>query len=584
MTTDGARLTSMSRRELPRPSPRASGSSTRSSTAGAAALTRAQAQAIQTLSAPQWIALWRELPEAARPAALRARAEVDVGLFAHVAAADRFPSAWSALHLDLLARPKRRWHERTSIQRRAVAAPRGNAKSTVVSFLDVLHDLVYGFERFVVVISTTAELAEDLVADLYGALSDAEGYPILHAVWGPFDLRGGKTDFVVRAPGGDPAGTRVWASSLASTIRGKKHAGARPTRILLDDYEHPKHTLSAQQREYAWGFLQRDIDKAGARGTIIDLLGTILHPDAVLSRVIASPAWSSRLWRSIIRWPTRTDLWAQARALWADLSRPDRVESARAFYVAHRADMDAGAEVLWPEGEPLWDLMVLYWADPAAFEQEKQNNPRDPSKAFFRPERFIRCAWDGRTLRTAAGREYGLGQLEIAIWHDRAKGGAANDFPATAIVARDPIGYRHVLEVCMDREPTSGQRARLWRLWGRYRGAARCVVGCDDTAQTEIFAGESWERDRSARRQQGLPWNLEVRSYTLSESKEARIRSMEPDALNGWLQFAETLPAEVIEQFRDFPNAAFDDAPDAIERAVWLVADGSPLVQTYQRG
>jgi len=519
-----------------------------------------------------------------RAAAIRARAEVDVGLFGHVVAADRFPAAWSQLHRDLLARPKARWLDRQATQRRAVAAPRGNAKSTVVSWLDLLHDVCYGFERFLVVISTTAELADDLVADLYAACTDREGYAALHEGWGPITVTGGKTDFVARCPGGDPAGTRVWASSVASTIRGKKHAGTRPTRIVLDDYEHPKHVLSAQQREYSWQFLQNDIDKAGRVGTTIDVLGTVLHPDAVLARIARDPGWSSALYRSVIRWPSRSDLWEQARLLWADLTAPDRVARAEAFYLAHRVEMDMGADLLWPEGEPLWALMVLYWSSPAAFEREKQNNPRDPSRSFFQPERFTRCTWDGRSLTHPKGYTWTLGQLEVAIWHDRSKGGAANDYPATAVVARCPNGYRYVLEVILDREPTSGQRARIWRVWERYRSAARIVVGCDDTAQTEVFAGESWVRDREQRRKEGKPWNLEPRTYTLHEEKEARVRSLEPDALNGWLLFGDGLSQEVFEQFRDFPNAAFDDAPDAIERAVWLVADGAPLVHSYSRG
>ena len=183
-----------------------------------------------------------------------------------------------------------------------------------------------------------------------------------------------------------------------------------------------------------------------------------------------------------------------------------------------------------------------------------------------------------------AGAPIPLAELEVGIWHDRAKGGATNDYPATAVVARDRLGYRYVLEVDMTREPTSGQRARIWRLWERYRGAKRIRVGCDDTAQTEIFAGESWERERNERRQRGIAWNIDVTSHTLSEEKDARIKGQEPDVRKGWLQFGSDLPPEVWAQYRDFPNATHDDAPDAIERADWLLRDSMPTIQRHTRG
>jgi predicted phage terminase large subunit-like protein len=168
--------------------------------------------------------------------------------------------------------------------------------------------------------------------------------------------------------------------------------------------------------------------------------------------------------------------------------------------------------------------------------------------------------------------------MECAIWHDRAKGGEHNDYPATAVVARDRHGYMYALEVDLTREPASGQRARIWKLWERLRAARSIKVGCDDTAQTEVFAGESWDRERKDRQKAGRPSNLIIESHTLDEDKNVRISSLEPDTVNGWLQFASDLPAEVDDEFRDHPRAAHDDAADAIERACWLLRDSMPTI------
>lgn len=536
-----------------------------------------------------------ELLEYATPAEqaalIRGACRDDNELFVLTFFAERFEYGFSAMHRDILSRPKEPWTTREARINRALAAPRGNAKSTLVSYADVAHDIVYGFERFVVLISTTSDLSDDLVKDLYDLFTTPESAPEFHAVYGPFAVRGGMTDFIAKSPHGDPRGTRVWASSLNGTIRGKKYAGIRPTRIILDDYEHPKHVNSAIQRTYSWNFLNADIGKAGRKGTIVDMLGTVLHTDAVLARVLKSAGWIAKKWASVISWPTNQALWSECHRIWSALDDPDRMDHARAFYAEHQAEMDKGAAVLWPEGEALYDLYVMRWTEgDAAFWRDKQNDPRDPTSMFFDVERFRRCRWDKSTGTLERLDEKGgvvarwrLPQLEVAIFHDRSKGGSHNDFPATAVVARDPHGYRYVLEVVLDQEPTSAQRARVWRLWESYRTAARVVVGADDTAQTELFAGESWERERQERQKRGSFWNLSVQSVTFDEEKNARIKSLEPDTLNGWLMFAE-LSEEVMGMFRDFPNATHDDAPDAIQAACWLLGGHMPTINAQNRG
>jgi phage terminase large subunit-like protein len=51
---------------------------------------------------------------------------------------------------------------------------------------------------------------------------------------------------------------------------------------------------------------------------------------------------------------------------------------------------------------------------------------------------------------------------------------------------------------------------------------------------------------------------------------------MQPDTANGWMLFADRLPAEVTEQAAAFPTADHDDALDAIERA-WTKLGGTPI-------
>src|SRR5262249_6525130 len=48
-------------------------------------------------------------------------------------------------------------------RREAIAAPRGNAKTTLRGFIQIVHDCVYRTESFILIISNTVRLAEDRV-------------------------------------------------------------------------------------------------------------------------------------------------------------------------------------------------------------------------------------------------------------------------------------------------------------------------------------------------------------------------------------------------------------------------------------
>ena len=53
------------------------------------------------------------------------------------------------------------------------------------------------------------------------------------------------------------------------------------------------------------------------------------------------------------------------------------------------------------------------------------------------------------------------------------------------------------------------------------------------------------------------------------QNKEDRIATLEPAIANGWLAFNEKdLPGEFWTQFRQFPSADHNDAPDAVQGAV----------------
>jgi len=520
---------------------------------------------LSSIPGPEFAAKILRLDPSARRIALRARFRYDRRGFLRYCFPERYDLAWSPVHEAFLDDEAVGWRERTHQDKDLDIAPRGSAKTSIKSFGDLAHRIVYGLEVSILVFSTGYQLAEAIVKDLHQVFSDTSGEGGLAEIYGPFSVGGTQTRFVVQVPGGEPLGTQVAAMSFGGTVRGHKHEGRRPSLFVLDDTVNPKHLKKPEMRDKTWKFLNADILKAGFGYSQWRMVGTLQHRDDLVGRAAASPGWRTRRWKNLISWPADMALWDRARTLWANLADPDRIETARAFYAEHREAMDRGAEVLWPAGRPLFDLMCAWWENPAAFWAEDQNEPRDPTASLFDLDRLRRCRFDGRVIHTARGTEVPIEDCRVSMWLDPSEGGATSDRPAIAVLAKDPWGYRYVIEAEGTRHAPSAQHEALWRLWERH-AARRPLVGMDETG-TQGLLGEAFEREREDRRRMGRPWTMPIQAIKLTANKIERIASMEPDISHGWLEFDVALPGGVVEELGDFPNGATDDYLDAIEAA-----------------
>lgn len=513
-------------------------------------------------------------------AALWLRYESDLLAFSAAMFPDRFTAEYNRLHLDFGNLKKVRWQERQTPRYEAWAGPRGSAKSTLASFSDIVHDVCYGFERFVGMISTSFDLSEALVKDLFDVFSDPEGAAELHRMYGAFDVRGTKTDFVVRCPSQhDKHGIRIKAYSMGGQCRGHKHMGTRFTKWVLDDAERSDRVMRPRQRDLDEKFLAADIASAGGRYTIVRMMGTVLHPDSVLARkldVHRSPSWDRHFYQSILRWPDELDgLWEDCREIWTDLKRGNaraRRAAAREFYEANRDDMDAGAEVLWPAQEPLFDLMLQYWEDRHAFYAEKQNEPNKSGDRTFNVDAFRWVEFDGRTIKTDDGREIPLSTCKVAVWWDPTPWNAkqtGRDEAGWAVAARDRDGGIYILE-CFTRRCTPDEQ---WDTFFAFADRYPTASYGYETNNGDPARSEEWAR--RVRQVQARHRRFKPVGYQTKGKKEPRIANIQPAAENGFIRFSRHGVREnVLDQARHFPTGQHDDGLDAIERAVDLLSRG----------
>jgi hypothetical protein len=356
-------------------------------------------------------------------------------------------------------------------RREAIAAPRGNAKTTFKLKMKAIHAIVYGYESYILVLGHSApnavekvsEILDELSAnrrliEIYGALAPERGKRG-KGVWG-------KKSFVTQN------GVRVVARSKGQEIRGTTHGADRPTLIILDDVESPQEVLSPEQRLKTRNWFFKDVSKCGQidGSTNITLIGTCLHPDSLLSELLRSPGYDGHKYQSVISYASNQALWEAWQGIYTDLSNPKRHVDAKAFYQANEAAMLEGTQVLWPEGEPYEALMRLRIDEGvASFQSEKQNDPYDPDRQLFdlsRSKRFRVSFADGRFHAVhwldGSNKTILRDQLEVAAFHDPAVGkkpgqNSEPDYAAIVVVAKDRDGYLYCLDAYIKRDPLSKQ-------------------------------------------------------------------------------------------------------------------------------
>ncbi|HEV2678084.1 MAG TPA: phage terminase large subunit [Aliidongia sp.] len=459
----------------------------------------------------------------------------------------------SVMHMHVFSRFEAIFDAPKSIYEWLIA-PRGEAKSTIVTQLGALYAVVTGQKHFEIIAMATLGLS---VMMLEAIKAELEFNPRL------------AMDFP------DVAGKgRVWKEAVILTRnnvkliaigagqkpRGMRHGPFRPDLVLLDDLENDENVKSKDQRDKLDSWIDKAIIPLGPPGGKMDVfyVGTLLHYDAVLARKSKNPMWRGKKFRSVIRMPDRMDLWGT----WEELLRNaaeddgdgdvlDRAAAADAFYAQNQAAMDAGAVVSWPTVRPIEFLMklkVLIGAD--AFNSEQQNDPLSDSDAPFRVVQF----WINR------GQDWLLFGA-----HDSSLGkrNPSRDFSATLVGAYGrQSGKLHVVEALIRRvvpdvqiaQVIELQRIHNCQLWGFES------IGFQEFMRTELVK-------RAAAEHCHVP-AMGIAKH--DSPKDVRILGMQMHVQNGIILF-DSRHKLLLEQLQNWPMADHDDGPDALEM-LWQIA------------
>lgn len=468
----------------------------------------------------------------------------------------------------------------------AVAAPRSHAKSTYLSKAAPIREICYRKRKYEIIISETPAVSS---ANLDWIAMQLKSNAKLRADFGPLlslkqqeNPKDNSSEFIAWEPREDGTKkmlTKVEAASTGQALRGRNWNGVRPDLIICDDLEDIKSNAATPElrRKLKDWFAQTVVPLGDPRGkkTAFIYMGTTVHHEALLVDVLYNRSdFKSRVYRAVIEWPERMDLWEVCRLVYKDPDRPkeDRVKDALELYEANREEMDRGAVVLWPEAQPIWKLMTWKWDNGSkAFNTEYMNNPVDEESMIFNPETF--AYWDGKKLSDVFSQyPRPVDDYDVYMGVDFAMGKTRGDYSAIVVIARNKkTGTKYVIDAFGERiKPDAFLRVIVEKTL-RYQPNA---IAAEAQAAQEFFVDKLKEALTAA----GYPARARVKEIHQRSRKSLRIEALLPDIESGAIQFTKK-HALLLEQFEMYPAGSHDDLPDALEMAVSIAGNARKKVR-----
>jgi predicted phage terminase large subunit-like protein len=463
----------------------------------------------------------------------------------------------------------------------AAAAPRSHAKSTYLSKAFPVHEIVYRKRRYTIIISETPAVSK---ANMEWIRNQLKYNRKLREDFGPLlspkdqaNITDNSEAFIAWHPEGDSRKqiALVEAASTGQALRGRNWNGTRPDLIVCDDLEDARpggNASTPEQRQKLRDWFSQTVmplgDPKGKRTAFV-YMGTTVHHESLLMHILYSRSdFTTQLYRAIIEYPTRMDLWEECRLIYVNRENPKRAEDSREFYNEHFDEMNEGANVLWPEVQPLWKLMTWKWDNGSkAFNTEYQNNPVDEESMIFNPETFT--YWDD----AQPNRPFSHNEYVISLAVDFALGKQRGDYSAVGVAAKHKeTGIIYIADSYGERIKPDGFIDVIVEMVKKWQPD---VLAVEANAAQEFFATVLSERLTA----EGYPASTRVKKVYNRSRKELRIETMLPYIENKTIQFSRK-HALLLEQFERYGQGSHDDLIDATEMAVSASKTKSNVIQT----
>jgi predicted phage terminase large subunit-like protein len=453
----------------------------------------------------------------------------------------------------------------------AWAASRGHAKSAYLSNAFPVHEIAFRKRRMILIISETNAGSKKFIKwvanQLKYNLKLRDDFGVLLHEQKTRNEKDSEEAFLTTT------GIKMEATSLGMQIRGFRNGSQRPDLILLDDLESRDSNNTPELRQKAKDWLNQDLMPAyDPTQTAIIFMGTIVHHDSLLNYVLNERHdFIKNRFPAIVSWPERMDLWAEFERIYkeyeptdaelADMETADEqkptpnAQAALKFYEANRAEMDLGAQVLWPDRFPITQLILdkVNYGN-KAFNTEFMNNPLDEDSQVFKPDQFYYYE---------SGKQFPHKDYIIGMAIDFAMGKERGDYSAVLTIAKHKITKKvYVKDSYIERvHPDKFLEAIIAKVSQEQPD----IIGAEAQMAQEFFV----DKLKQALTYTGYPAHNRVKKIQQRSRKELRIEALLPDIEAGSIIFNKS-HVRLLEQFERYGSRWHDDGPDCLSMAVMV--------------
>jgi predicted phage terminase large subunit-like protein len=364
-------------------------------------------------------------------------------------------------------------------------------------------------------VSDTEGQAAEFLGDIKAELTSNEDLKSLFHI--KKVLKDTETNIIVQFDDGEKF--RIIAKGSEQKVRGLKWLGKRPDLIVGDDLENDDIVMNPERRKKFLRWLMNALIPCGSDTCWIRLVGTILHLDSALQRILEDETWETL------------------------------------FYEAHNPDFSV---ILWPEQyskKRLESIRAGYLAqnDPEGYSQEYLNKPVAIENAFFNKDYFFDFERnDGEpllpNLEYYAAADFAISEKERA------------DYTALVVCGVAPDGKVYVVDARRfrgDADEIISELLAVQKMW-------KPQIFTFETAKIDKAIGPSLEREML--RQKTF---LNIVKMTPTQSKTMRARSIQAMHKSGSIRYdkeASWYPdfeSELLTVSDSGPRGKHDDYLDA---------------------
>lgn len=427
----------------------------------------------------------------------------------------------------------------------AIAAPRRHAKSTAVTFSYVLAALMFREHQFVIICSDTETQSSLFLGDIKQELLENEDLISLFGIDKFIKLS--ETDIIVEM--NDGYRFRVIAKGAEQKLRGIKWDGMRPDLIICDDMENDEAVMNADRREKFRRWFYGALMPARAAGGKVIIVGTILHMDSLLERLMTPQNGAKIMQEELKSYPVGP------RSMWKSIK-----------YRAHNEDF---SEILWKEQ---WSEEALKAERQSFLEQglsdvysrEFLNYPIDESTSYFKRDDFISYTEADKEAKVIyySGVDFAISTKE------------RSDYTVIATVGITTSGEMLVVDIRRGRWDSNDIIEEMFSVQRRYKPELFIV----ETGAIEKALGPFLKKLMVER-------NVYMNLYPMVPTKDklSRARGLQARMRAGGIRFDKdkTWYGTLEDEMARFPRDRHDDQVDALSW-IGLVLDKLLEAPTYE--